>query len=84
MNWTKKVVLDGESSDDLSVDSGVAQGTVLGPLLFLCHINDLFDCIKGHSQILIRQSMIDSLYPSVVLYEHFMWVKGQVWIGLKE
>ena len=68
---TQQVVVNGKSSSLVQVKSGVPQGTVLGPLLFLVYINDLPLCVGSKVRLFADDAYlyrsISSINDTVIL-----------------
>ena len=62
----QKVVVDGESSDIIHVKSGVPQGSVLGPCLFLAYINDLPNKVSSNARLFADDTAVDRKIKSRV------------------
>ena len=60
-NRKQRVVLNGSFSDYSEIKSGVPQGSVLGPLLFLIYINDLEKHIKSNINFFADDTMLFSV-----------------------
>lgn len=46
-----KVVVGAETSSEATVDFGVPQRTVLGLVLFLCHVNELPEAVTSQVRL---------------------------------
>ena len=66
-NRKQRVVLNGSSSNYFPTESGVPQGSVLGPLLFLIYINDLEKNIKSKIKFFADDTMIFSIVQDSAL-----------------
>ena len=53
----QRVVIDGFLSDPLDIQAGVPQGSILGPLLYICFTNDMPESIHDHDIVPCNQGI---------------------------
>jgi hypothetical protein len=61
----QRVCVNGSYSTLLPIEAGVPQGSVLGPILFLVFINDLFDKVTNNLDVFADDSTLWAVVPSV-------------------
>ena len=70
LHGTQQVSIQNRLSDVVAVPSGIAQGTVLGQILYIFYINDIFKCTK----YVKKSSFADDC---------IMYLSGNIWNDLR-
>ena len=65
----QKVCVDGKFSEPLGIQSGIPQGSILGPALFLLFINDLPLVLKSDIGIHADDSTLHASAPTLVDFQ---------------
>ena len=63
----QRVVLNGQYSSWTGIESGAPQGSILGPLLFLIYINDLFDGLTTNLKLFGDDTSLFSIVRNMKL-----------------
>ena len=64
-NRKQRVVINGKFSHWIRVTSGIPQGSVLGPILFLIFINDLPDVLNCCMKIFAEDAKLYNFFMSI-------------------
>ena len=78
LNWVRaflgsrsqRVVIEGEESESIPVTSGVPQGSVLGPILFLIYINDLPDEVCSQVRLFADDTALYLTMKARIVVQH--------------
>ena len=64
-NRKQRTVLNGQVSTFTSVNGGVPQGSILGPLLFLIYINDLSNNLSSNVKLFADGTSLFSIIHDI-------------------
>ena len=71
------VVIEGEQSDTMPVLSGIPQGSILGPLIFVLFINDLNDAISENTNISLYADDT-KIWREIISYEDHLILQNDI------